>query len=147
MKNHKVLSIISFVGLGLIGLIFLYNFIFALAADIDPVLPMEAMVVTLPLAIGLLLVPYAVKTENRQLIYIGNMISVISSLVFVYQTGRLCLAGLSGTLNVALLISMIWPLVMLATSLTMMAYYKKADFAPFTTSSFSSLSAESPSAS
>ncbi|MFA5222903.1 MAG: hypothetical protein WC160_00400 [Bacilli bacterium] len=130
MKNHKVLSIISFVGLGLIGLIFLYNFIFALAADIDPVLPMEAMVVTLPLAIGLLLVPYAVKTENRQLIYIGNMISVISSLVFVYQTGRLCLAGLSGTLNVALLISMIWPLVMLATSLTMMAYYKKADFRP-----------------
>ena len=78
MKNHKVLSIISFVGLGLIGLIFLYNFIFALAADIDPVLPMEAMVVTLPLAIGLLLVPYAVKTENRQLIYIGYMISVIS---------------------------------------------------------------------
>ncbi|MDD4303857.1 MAG: hypothetical protein PHE91_04875, partial [Bacilli bacterium] len=71
MKNHKVLSIIAFVGLGILGLVFLYNFIFALAADIDPVLPMEAMVFALPIAVGLLLVPYAVKSQNRKLIYIG----------------------------------------------------------------------------
>lgn len=130
MKNHKVLSIIAFVGLGILGLVFLYNFIFALAADIDPVLPMEAMVFALPIAVGLLLVPYAVKSQNRKLIYIGNMINVVFSLAFVYQTARLCLAGLSGTLNVALLISMIWPLLALGTSLTMMAFYKKADFKP-----------------
>lgn len=130
MKNHKVLLTVGFIGLGLLGLVFLYNLIFALAANIDPVLPVEAMVFALPIAVGLLLVPYAFKTGNRKLIYIANMINIASSLAFVFQTARYCLAGLSGSLTVALLISMVWPLMALATSLTMMAFLKKADFKP-----------------
>lgn len=128
MKNHKALLTVGFVGLGLLGFVFLYDLIFALAANMNPAIPMEAMVFALPLAVGLLLVPYAVKSENRKLIYIGNMINIASSLAFVYQTASLCLAGISGALAVALLISMVWPLLALATSLTMMAFIKKADF-------------------
>lgn len=131
MKDHKVLSVVSFVGFGLLGFIFLYNLIFALAAKIDPVIPMEAMVFALPMAVGFGLVPYGAKIQNRQLIYIGNMIGVVSALVFVYQTASLCLVNLGGALTVALLITMIWPLLVLATSLTMMAFLKKADFRPF----------------
>lgn len=128
MKSHKLLPVVAFIGLGILGFIFAYNFIYSLAAKINPVIPMEAMVFALPIAIGLLLVPYAVKSENRKLIYIGNMISVVFSLIFVYQTASLCLSNLSGALNIALLITMIWPLLTLAASLTMMAFYKKADF-------------------
>ena len=128
MKNHKALLTVGFVGLGLLGFVFLYDLIFAIAANMNPAIPMEAMVFALPLAVGLLLVPYAVKSENRKLIYIGNMINIASSLAFVYQTASLCLAGISGALAIALLISMIWPLLALATSLTMMAFIKKADF-------------------
>lgn len=128
MKNHKALLTVGFVGLGLLGFVFLYDLIFALAANMNPAIPMEAMVFALPLAVGLLLVPYAVKSENRKLIYIGNMINIASSLAFVYQTASLCLAGISGALAIALLISMVWPLLALATSLTMMAFIKKADF-------------------
>lgn len=133
MKNHKALLTVGFVGLGLLGFAFLYDLIFAIAVNMNPAImnpaiPMEAMVFALPLAVGLLLVPYAVKSENRKLIYIGNMINIASSLAFVYQTASLCLAGISGALAIALLISMIWPLLALATSLTMMAFIKKADF-------------------
>jgi hypothetical protein len=130
MKSHKLLPVVAFIGLGILGFIFAYNFIYSLAANIAPVIPMEAMVFALPIAIGLLLVPYAVKSENRKLIYIGNMISVVFSLIFVYQTASLCLSNLSGALNIALLITMIWPLMALATSLTMMAFMKKVDFKP-----------------
>lgn len=129
MKNHKALLTVGFIGIGLLGFVFLYNFIFALAQPaIGTVLTVETMVFALPIAVGLLLVPYAVKSENRKLIYIGNMINIASSLAFVYQTASLCLAGISGALAVALLISMVWPLLALATSLTMMAFIKKADF-------------------
>ena len=131
MKNHKVLLTVGFIGLGLLGLVFLYNFIFALAQPaVGTVLTVETMVFALPIAVGLLLVPYAFKTGNRKLIYIGNMINIASSLAFVYQTARLCLVGLNDALAVALLISMVWPLMALATSLTMMAFMKKADFKP-----------------
>ena len=75
-------------------------------------------------------VPYGFKTGNRTLMYIGNMINIASSLAFVYQTARLCLVGLNDALAVTLLISMVWPLMALATSLTMMAFMKKVDFKP-----------------
>lgn len=131
MKNHKVLLTVGFIGLGLLGFVFLYNFIFALAQPaIGTVLTVETMVFALPIAIGLLLVPYGFKTGNRTFMYIGNMINIASSLAFVYQTARLCLVGLNDALAVTLLISMVWPLMALATSLTMMAFMKKVDFKP-----------------
>lgn len=131
MKNHKVLLTVGFIGIGLLGFVFLYNFIFALAQPaIGTVLTVETMVFALPIAVGLLLVPYGFKTGNRTLMYIGNMINIASSLAFVYQTARLCLVGLNDALAVTLLISMVWPLMALATSLTMMAFMKKVDFKP-----------------
>lgn len=130
MRSNKLLPLLSYLGIAVLAFGFLYNFIYALAADIDPVIPAEAMIFALPMAVGLFLVPYGLKGENRLLIYVGNVISVVSAMLLVFQTGRLCFDGVSGIPNVAFLLTMVWPLLMLLASLTMMAFYKKVDFRP-----------------
>lgn len=127
MKTYKLLSIVSFVGIGILGVAFLYNIIFGLATQTAPFLPVNVVIFFLPLIAGLFLVPYGLKSGNRQLIYIGNMIGLVASAALSYQIARLCFNTTPGLIITAV---SVWTLIVLAGSLTMMAYSKKADFRP-----------------
>ena len=130
MKNHKTLSLISFIGMGILGLAFVYNIIFAMASGLAAALTVNIAVFFLPIIIALFLVPYGLKKESKQLIYIGNMIGVVSAGVLSYQLARLCFTSTPGLIIV---LTTVWPFLLLAGSLTMMAYSKKADFKPIHT--------------
>lgn len=127
MKTYKLLSIVSFIGIGILGVAFLYNIIFGLATQTAPFLPVNVVIFFLPLIAGLFLVPYGLKSGNRQLIYIGNMIGLVASAALSYQIARLCFNTTPGLIITAV---SVWTLIVLAGSLTMMAYSKKADFRP-----------------
>lgn len=127
MKNHKLLSLVSIIGMGVLGLSFVYNIIFALAAGIAPAITLNIAIFFLPIIIALFLVPYGLKKESRKTIYIGNMMGVVSASVLSYQLARLCFTD---TIGLVILLTTICPLLALAGSLTMMAYSKKADFTP-----------------
>ncbi|NCA97256.1 MAG: hypothetical protein EOM77_03640 [Bacteroidia bacterium] len=127
MKKYKLLSIVSFVGIGILGAAFVYNIVFALGVGIAPFLPVNVIIFFLPLIVGLFLVPYGLKSGNRQLIYIGNMVGLVSGAALSYQIARLCFTTTPGLLISAF---SVWTLLVLAGSLTMMAYSKKADFRP-----------------
>jgi len=127
MKNHKLLSLVSIIGMGVLGLSFVYNIIFALAAGIAPAITLNIAIFFLPIIIALFLVPYGLKKESRKTIYIGNMIGVVSASILSYQLARLCFTD---TIGLVILLTTICPLLALAGSLTMMAYSKKADFTP-----------------
>lgn len=127
MKTYKLLSIVSFVGIGILGATFLYNIFFALGIGAAPFLPVNVVIFFLPLIAGLFLVPYGLKGGNRQLIYIGNMVGLVASAALSYQIARLCFNTTPGLIITAV---SVWTLIVLAGSLTMMAYSKKADFRP-----------------
>ncbi|MFA5481559.1 MAG: hypothetical protein WC282_04185 [Bacilli bacterium] len=131
MKNYKLMFIFSLVGSAILALAYLYNLIFALASDISPVIPSETFIFILPLMIGMVLVPYALKTENKILIYIGQMISVGSAAILVFQLGRLVFDMVNGVPSIVFLLTLVWPLLLLGASLTIMAFVKKSDFRPF----------------
>lgn len=130
LKNYKTLSLVSYIGIGVFGFVFLYNILYALIADVDPVIPAQGMIFALPLVVGLFLVPFGFRHENRGLIYLGQMMAIVSGAILVFQIGRLCYGLVSDIPNVAYLLTITWPLLLLATSLTLMAFYKKADFRP-----------------
>jgi len=127
MKNHKTLLLISFIGMGILGLTFVYNIIFALATNRAPAITVNIAIFFLPMLIALFLVPYGLKKESRQLIYVGNMLGVVSAGLLSYQLARLCFTTTPGLI---ILLTTVWSLILLAGSLTMMAYSKKADFTP-----------------
>lgn len=129
MKNYKTLSLLSIFGTALFVLSFIYNIIFALATGSAPCIPYEATFMFLPIIIGMFLVPYGLKNNNRMLIYLGNIISASAALLMVVSINDLVLGPLS-VASIAFLVALIWPFVLLIGSLSLMAFYKKADFRP-----------------
>ncbi|MDY0345922.1 MAG: hypothetical protein RBR44_05160, partial [Bacilli bacterium] len=64
MKNHKTLLLISFIGMGILGLAFIYNIIFALATNLAPAITVNIAIFFLPMLVALFLVPYGLKKES-----------------------------------------------------------------------------------
>ena len=124
MKIFKNYLVYPFVSAGLLALAFLYNIIFALSVSADPVLSYGILFYFLPLLIGMYLVHYGIKNNNRIIIYIGHIFNIISSLFITIKIERIVFAWMSDFPGIILLIFSIWPLLLLLISLTIKAFCK-----------------------
>jgi len=130
MKNQKLLSLISFIGVGILGLSFLFNLVYYLSIGAAAtILPYGISFILLPIAMGMLLVPYGLKSDNRMLIYLGQVISAGSVLIMVVLINQFVIGALS-PISLATLLAYIWPLALYIASLSAMAFVKKIDLRP-----------------
>lgn len=124
MKLNKKYVAFPFITTGILLFTFLYNLIFALFADTDPILSYEPLFYFLPLIVGSFFVYFGMKKERNLIIYLGHVVSIICSLILTAYIERWNFAFISSYPGIVLLIFLIWPLIMLLISLSLGAFYK-----------------------
>lgn len=128
MKIFKNYLVFPFISAGLLAVAFIYNIVFALIISADPALPYNILFYFFPLLIGMFLVYFGVKNNRRPIIYIGHMVNIICSLLLNIKIEEAIFAWTSDFPGIILLVFSIWPLILLAISLTLMAFVKTIDF-------------------
>lgn len=128
MKVFKKYIIFPIISLSLLGVAFLYNLLFALIAEVDPILHYSILFYFLPLIIGMLFVHFGIKNKSNLFIYIGHILNIVCSLIITIKIERLLFALVSDLPGVSLLFCCIWPLLLLGTSLTVMGFAKTVNF-------------------
>lgn len=124
MKLDKKYVAFPFVTMGILLFTFLYNLVFALFAEVDPVLGYEPLFYFLPLIVGSFFVYFGIKENNNLIIYIGHIISILCSLILSAYIERWNFAFISSYPGIILLIFLIWPLIALLISLSLGAFSK-----------------------